>query len=155
MERKMKEVPDDRDAELMLRLYELRREEKLRLARDWVIREFHADSLDDFFKRFPPGTKENDYFRMAVSYWDMAASIVNHGLIHEGFFFESNGEFWIIWMKIARLIPERRSSSKNPLIYHHLETLAGKYEKWMEKRAPEALAVLGERIKALSSKKDK
>ena len=143
----MKDLPDDRDAELMLRLYELRREEKLRLARDWVLREFHADSLEDLNKRFPAGSKENDYFRMAISYWDMAGSIVNHGLINEQFFFENNTEFWIIWSKVSHLAPERRAANKNPFVWQNLETLATKYEKWMEKRAPGALAALRERIK--------
>jgi len=143
----MKDVPDDRDAELMLRLYELRREEKLRLAREWMLREFHADSLDDLNKRFPAGSKENDYFRMAVSYWDMAGSIVNRGLINEELFFENNTELWILWSKVAHLAPERRAALKNPLVWHNLETLASKYEKWMEKRAPGAIAALRERIK--------
>jgi hypothetical protein len=143
----MKEVPDDRDAELMLRLYELRREEKLRQARAWLTRDFQADSLDDLNKRFPAGSKENDYFRMAVSYWDMAGSIVNHGLINEELFFENNNEFWIVWRKVAHLVPERRTVFKNPFIWKNLETLATKYEKWMEKRAPGALAALAERFK--------
>jgi len=56
----MREHPDHHDAELMLRLYDLRREEKLRRARDWFIREFHVESLDDLLKRFPLGSKENE-----------------------------------------------------------------------------------------------
>ncbi len=149
----MRGHPDHYDAELMLRLYDLRREEKLRQARDWLIREFQADSMEDLYKRYPSGSKENDYFRMAVSYWDMAASIVNHGLVKEEFFFESNPEFWTVWQKIKHLAPAARETWKNTHIYKNLEDLSQKYEKWMATRAPEALELFRERLKQLSVKK--
>ena len=149
----MREHPDHHDAELMLRLYDLRREEKLRQARDWFIREFQADSLEDLYKHFPFGSKENDYFRMTVSYWDMVASIVNHGLIKEEFFFESNTEFWTVWQKIKHLAPETRETYKIPFIYENLEDLSEKYEKWMAARAPQAIELLRERVKQLTAKK--
>ena len=149
----MKEHPDHHDAELLLRLYELRREEKLRLARGWLIGEFHADSMDDFQNRFPAGSKENEYFRMVVSYWDMAASIVKHGLINEELFFESGGELWTTWNKVKHLAVEARATHKNPHLWSNLEALAEKYEKWLEARAPGAIAAMRERIKALTAKK--
>ena len=148
----MKEHPDHHDAELLLRLYELRREEKLRLARGWLIGEFHADSMDDFQNRFP-AAKENEYFRMAVSYWDMAASIVKHGLINEELFFESGGELWTTWNKVKHLAVEARATHKNPHLWSNLEALAEKYEKWLEARAPGAIAAMRERIKTLTVKK--
>lgn len=149
----MREHPDHYDAELMLRLYDLRREERLRQAREWLIQHFHADSAEDVLQRYPYGSKENDYFRMVISYWDMAASIVNHGLIKEEFFFENTGEFWFVWEKVKHLVPDIRQGRKNPLMYHSLETLAGKYEKWMEGRAPGALEVSRERIKQIAATK--
>ena len=148
----MREHPDHHDAELMLRLYDLRREETLRQARAWLIQEFHADSADDLYQRYPSGSKENVYFRMAVSYWDMAASIVNHGLIKEEFFFENNGEFWFIWEKVKHLMPKLREGRRNPLMYDSLETLVGKYEKWLEGRAPGALSVSRERVRKNTAK---
>ena len=149
----MKEHPDHHDAELMLRLYDLRREEKLRLARDWFIREFHAESMEDFYKRYPFGSQDNAYYRMTVSYWEMAASIVNQGLINEDLFFETQGEFYGVWTKIERLVPSARQAQKNPTSYHNLEELAKRYEKWISTRAPEATAVVRERLKALIAKK--
>ncbi len=149
----MREHPDHYDAELMLRLYDLRREERLRQARGWLIQHFHADSPQDLLQRYPYGSKENDYFRMVISYWDMAASVVNHGLIKEDFFFENTSEFWLVWEKVKHLVPELRQGRKNPLMYHSLEALAGKYERWMEGRAPGALEVSRERIKQLSATK--
>lgn len=149
----MKEHPDHHDAELLLRLYELRREEKLRLAREWFIREFQAESMEDFYKRYPFGSEDNAYFRMTVSYWEMAASIVNRGLINEELFFESNSEFFAVWTKIQRLVPSAREAQKNPYYDHNLEELAKKYEKWLSARAPEAVAAFRERIKTFAAKK--
>jgi hypothetical protein len=148
----MREHPDHHDAELMLRLYDLRREEKLREARDWLIREFHAESVEDFYQRFPAGTEENAHFRMATSYWEMAASIVNHGLITETFFFESNAEFYAVWTKIKHLMAPTREAYKNPYVWKNLETLSEKYERWMATRAPEALALFRERLSRVQPK---
>ncbi len=149
----MREHPDHHDAELMLRLYDLRRDAKLREARAWIIREFQADSPDEFFRKYPPGTKENDYFRMAISYWEMAGSIVNHGLIKEEFFFESNAEFWAVWQKTKTLAPGMRERFKNPDLWRNLEGLAQNYEKWQETRAPGAIEAFRERLRMAAAKK--
>ena len=143
----MRESADHFDAELLLRLYELRREEKLRRARQYMIEEFQADSVEDLGRRLPQGTEENTFFRMALSYWDMAASLVNHGLLKEDLFFENTGEFWLIWEKVRHLAPALREARKNPLAWKSLETLARKYEQWMATRAPEALDSLRKRLK--------
>ena len=140
------EHPDNYDAELLLRLYDLRRETKLREGREWFIREFNAKTFDDYLAQAPTGSDKSAYFRMTVTYWDMAASLVNRGLINLDLFFENTGEFWIIWDKIRNVAPAMRERNKNPMVYKNLETLAGKYEEWMAKRAPEALASLHERL---------
>jgi hypothetical protein len=143
----VRERPDNYDAELLLRLYELRREEKLRRAREWMMGKFQADSVEDLFRQFPPGSEENAFFRMVVSYWDMAASLVNHGLLKEDLFFENASEFWLIWEKVRHLAPALREARKNPLAWKNLETLARKYEQWMAARAPEALEEIRKRLK--------
>ena len=144
----MRESPDNYDAELLLRLYELRREEKLRRARAWMIGKFQADSVEDLGRQLPPGSEESAFFRMTVSYWDMAASLVNHGLLKEDLFFENTAEFWLIWEKVRHLAPGLREARKNPLAWKNLETLAGKYERWMTARAPEALDQMRKMLKA-------
>ena len=144
--------PDNYDADLLLRLYELRREEKLRRAREWMTGKFRADSLEEFEKQFPAGSEENAWFRMTVSYWDMAASLVNHGLLKEDLFFENTGEFWVIWEKVRHLAPPLREARKNPLAWKNLETLAHKYEQWMATRAPEALDASRKRLKTGAKK---
>jgi len=88
---------------------------------------------------------------MTVSYWDMAASIVNHGLVNEELFFESNSEFYAVWTKVKSLVADGRRDWKNPYLYKNLEDLADKFEKWLAKRAPGALPLMQERIKQMSS----
>ena len=143
----MRESPDNYDAELLLRLYDLRREEKLRRAREWLIGKFHADSMEELEKQCPMGSEESALFRMAVSYWDMAASLVSHGLIKEDLFFENTGELWLTWEKVRQLAPGFREARKNPLVWKNLESLARKYEQWMAARAPEALEAQRKRLK--------
>ena len=142
----MREHPDHHDCELLLRLYDLRREAKLRQAREWVIGEFQAKTLEEYSQECPPGSEKSAFFRMTVSYWDMAASVVNNGLIKEEFFFENTSEFWLVWAKVKSLAPGLRESRKNPYMWNNLETLAGKYEQWMAKRAPQALESLRRRV---------
>jgi hypothetical protein len=153
-EEPVREHPDNYDAELLLRLYDLRREPKLRQAREWFIREFQAKSFEEFLQQCPPGSEKNAYFRMNVSYWEMAASIVNHGLITEELFFENTPEFWTVWDKIRGLAADARERFKNPTVWKNLETLAEKYEQWMAKRAPQALESLRQRLSAVQSKSE-
>ena len=91
----MREHPDHHDAELLLKLYDLRREEKLRQAREWFVKEFHVKAFEEIGQRWPAGSPGNSFFRMVVSYWEMAASIVNHGLIKEKLLFQTNAEFFL------------------------------------------------------------
>ena len=148
----MREHPDHHDAELLLRLYDLRREEKMRQARDWFAREFRAESEEEFAKRCPPGSETNAFFRMVVSYWEMAAAIVNNGLIKQEFFFESTGEFFGVWEKVKPLIESARANFKNPQLWKNLENLASSYEAWMTKHSPEAIDAYRERIRAMGKK---
>ena len=147
------EHPDNFDAELLLRLYDLRREAKLRQGREWFIRQFQAKSFEDYLAQAPAGSEESALFRMTVTYWDMAASLVNHGLVNEDLFFENTGEIWIVWDKVRNFAPVYREKNKNPITWKNLETLAAKYEKWMSKRAPEALESLRQRLAAPAPKK--
>jgi hypothetical protein len=124
-------------ANLMLRLYEIRREEKLRKARDWFVNQYTPPaSPDEFMKRFPPGSEENAYIRMVTSYWEMCASLVNRGLIDDELFFENNGEIWIVWEKTKPVAPAWRAFFANPHIFANLENCVKRLEAWREKQAP-------------------
>src|SRR5277367_7155043 len=131
----MGEVTHDQ-ANLLLRLYELRREPRLREAREWYFNHFKPASVEDAMKICPPGSNENSLMRMVTSYWNMAASMVNRGLIDEDFFFENTGEQWMVWERIKAFVPAMRARSKNPHQYGNLEKHVKKLEAWRKKRAP-------------------
>ncbi|MDE3178627.1 MAG: hypothetical protein KGM47_03120 [Acidobacteriota bacterium] len=142
----MPQHSDHHDAELLLRLYDLRREARLRAAREWFFAGFQADSAEDVTKRYPPGSQEDASYRMVGSYWEMAASIVTRGLINEDLFFENTGELWAVWTKLQPLLGGIRQSSKDPHRFENLEQVGKKYEAWMEKRAPGSLALRRTRL---------
>jgi hypothetical protein len=152
MEESVREHVDHHDAELLLRLYDLRREEKLRRARVWFSREFQAKSVEDYMKKYPAGSEENALSRMVVSYWEMVGSIVNSGLINQDFFFQNTAEFFGVWEKMKDLAPAAREAFKNPHLWENLESMARKYEEWMANRAPEAIDAFRQRLETLQKK---
>lgn len=81
------------DADLILKLYDMRREPLLRQARKWLIFEFNPATAEEFFAVLQPSTSdENAYYRQVVSYWEMAASLVLHGTINADLFLDTSGE---------------------------------------------------------------
>ena len=112
------------DANLLLRLYELRREEKLRQARDWFMKNFHASNLDELAKICPQGSQENAYFRMVSSYWEMAASFVTSGVLQRELFMQNSRELLFVWTRMSDIVPAMRETYKNPDLARNLETLA-------------------------------
>ncbi|HKD37882.1 MAG TPA: hypothetical protein VKB78_13815 [Pirellulales bacterium] len=96
------------EAGLILKLYELRREEVMRKARDWYFRDFHPQSVDDFNTAiFGP---HSGHLRMVITYWEMAAAFVHHGAIPLDLFLDANGEQLSVFAKIEPLLPEIRES---------------------------------------------
>jgi hypothetical protein len=125
------------DAEVIMRLYELRREEKMRTARNWFFANFKGiKSADDFLKIAPFGSDENAYFRMVVSYWDMAAGFVNSGAVSADLFFRSGNEMLFVWIRASEVIPDLRRMRNNPLAYGDLEEASAVMARWMNARAP-------------------
>ena len=134
------------DADVLMKLYDLRREPQMRKARAFLTTKFSAENLQDHMTRYPPTAEESALFRQAVTYWEMAASIVNAGALDEQLFFENSSEHFVTWEKIKHLVPEMRRAFRNPFLYHNLEIVAGRYEKWVTSRAPEAIQALRERF---------
>ncbi|HYA89635.1 MAG TPA: hypothetical protein VEF54_02300 [archaeon] len=121
---------------LMLRLYDIRREPRLREAREWFMANFNPTSGEDVMRLCPPMSRENAFMRMVISYWDMVASVVNRGLIDEEFFFENNGEQWMVWERLKPVVSVWRTIFKNPHTFENLEKHVQRLEAWREKRAP-------------------
>ena len=121
---------------LLLKIYDLRREEKLRKARQWLASEFQAANLEELGQKYPPGSEQEPYLRMVISYWDMVATIVTRGALDEDLFLETTGEHFLVWEKIKHLVPPIRELYKMPTFCQNLEKLAARTEEWREKRAP-------------------
>ncbi len=134
------------DANLLLRLYELRREEKMRAAREWFAQNFHFHSLEEFVQKCPPNSSMNAYARMVASYWDMVASFITGGILNQELFFQSQTELLFVWQRMRGLIPEMREAYKNPHLYENLESVATAYIKWLDGKAPEAYAAFAARV---------
>ena len=96
------------EAGLILKLYELRREDTMRKARDWYFREFNPESIADFTEAM--FGEHSGHLRMVVSYWDMAAALVNDGAISLDLFTNTNGEHIGVFSKIEPLLGEIRSA---------------------------------------------
>lgn len=133
--------------DLILKLYDLRREEKMRESRNWII-SFFPESVEDIVGAMvDPVTSAN--FRMVASYWDMAAGFVNRGGIDEEMFLDSANECWIVFSKVQPYVEGVRKVIDNPNFLRNmeellmrqpnaLETLASRREsmkRWMQARA--------------------
>jgi hypothetical protein len=114
------------DVQTILKLYELRREQKLRLAREWYATRFFPQSFDDIKAIVSPQNPDNAYFRMVSSYWDMAASFVNHGAINEALFLESAGEMFLVWAKVESFTIRIREELLMPRFLVNVEKLVGR-----------------------------
>lgn len=108
----------------ILKLYELRRDEKMRAARAWYFSEFAPKSALDIIKLFRDGERASAHFRTVVSYWDMASSFVLNEAIDEKMFFDSGTEHIFVYTKIAPFLAELREMLNEPEFFIHLETLA-------------------------------
>ena len=106
------------DADLILKLYDLRREKTMREARQWFFT-FNPESPKDFMEVLT--SDKSGLFRMVTSYWDMAASFVNNGAIDAQMFNDANGEHLFVYAKMEPFLPALRAESGNPDYLAHLE----------------------------------
>ena len=107
-------------AELILRLYELRREKRLRKARRWFAAQAFR-SVDDLVAA--ARGKDNDLFRMVLSYWDMTAALVLHGAIDPVMFHDAGNEHVFVWAKVEPYLAEFRLKVGHPGYLAQLERL--------------------------------
>jgi hypothetical protein len=126
-------------ANLLLRLYELRREARMREARAWFLSQFEADTPEEMQRKYPFGTEESASTRMVMTYWEMAAGMANRGLLEDEMFFENSMEGWIVWEKVKAIVPQQRAASKNTVYLAQLENFAKRFETWRERVAPGAV----------------
>ncbi len=118
--------PTAADAQLILKLYDLRREPELRKARNWLVVTFSPQSADDFMKVSAAfGSPENNWLRQVMGYWGIATSLVNQGALNRELFLEPSfcGEMVLIYAKVRPFLKELREKMKNPHMLAGIETL--------------------------------
>jgi len=123
------------DAELILKLYDLRREAEMRKARNWWL-SFWPESADDFMKVGTAlGTQENAWLRQVGGYWELAASLVNHGTLNKELFLEPSfsGEMFLIFSKVQPFLNELREKMHSPTAFANMEKLITNTEGGMER----------------------
>ncbi len=108
------------DADLIIKLYDLRREATMREARNWMF-SFNPTSVQDVIDVLLGD--HSGHYRMVISYWEMAAAMVNNGSIDEKLFNESNGEHLFVYSKVQPIIEEVRAAFGSPEWLSNLETL--------------------------------
>src|SRR5208283_86614 len=120
----MPKKPTAADAQLILQLYDLRREAEMREARNWWFVGFWPQSADDFMKiAFTPGSQENNWLRQVTGYWSMAASFVLHGALNEELFIQPavSGEMFIVFAKVHPFLKELREKAGDPQMFATIE----------------------------------
>ena len=120
-------------AQSLMRLYDLRREEKMREARTWVVRSFNPKSVQDIAEIMK--TPEYTFFRMVVGYWDMAASFVVHGAIDPEMFRAVSGEMLAAYCKVEHMIDEIREGLGLADLLTHVEQVAADWPGAEERMA--------------------
>jgi hypothetical protein len=131
----MEGKPTHEQAQLHLQVYDLRREARLRQARDWFSKNYIVNSLEDAMRIAAPGTEAGAFAGMVVGYWEQACALLNYGLLHEDLFFETSGEFFGVWEQVKPVVPEEKAVVR--------------YESWAEQRKPGHVAAMRQFMKQM------
>jgi hypothetical protein len=125
-----------RDAQLILQLYDLRREAEMRKARSWWMTEFWPSNADDFVKvAWAPGTQENNWLRQVAGYWGIAASFVLQGALDEDLFLVPgfSGEMFVMFAKVYPFVGELREKLGDQEVFLDIEKVVMR-TKWGRER---------------------
>jgi hypothetical protein len=124
------------DAQLILRLYEVRREDEMRKARAWYTSEFLPNSFDDVKTVWFDGTHpHNPHFRMVTTYWDMAASFVASGALNGDLLLESGTEMIVVYAKVEPYLKDMREQSGLSAYLSNIEKVIEQHSLAQEKLA--------------------
>jgi len=143
----MNTKPTHEQAQLHLQVFDLRREARLREAREWFFKNYVVEKFDDAMRIAAPGTEGGALAMMVMSYWEQACALLNYGLLHEDLFFETSGEFFGVWERIKPILPEARERFVNKRFLAHLEQAAVRFEAWSEGRSPGHIAAMRQYMK--------
>jgi hypothetical protein len=147
----METKPTHEQAQLHLQVYEMRREARLRQGRDWFFKNYFAENLEDGMRIAGPGTETGALFMMVLGYWEQACALLNYGLLHDGLFFETSGEFFGVWERVKPIVPQAREKFMNKQFLTNLEKAAQRYETWIESRSPGHIAAMRQFMKQMQT----
>jgi hypothetical protein len=135
------------DVSLILKLYELRREARLREARRWFAASFRARTYDEFAALCPVGSETNASYRMVTTYWEMVGAFVTSGVLNQELFFQTGRELLFTWERIRDLLPRLREVHRNPLELRNVELVALAHIDWLNTQAPGAYEAFSQRVR--------
>ena len=115
--------PDHHDAELLLRVYELRREPVMRESRAAIIQKFWPKTFAEVQAVLKGDHPLNAAYRQVNTYWEMVYGMVKHGVVHADYFLESNGEGMLVFAKLAPFLEDLRREH-SPLAFQNAEWVA-------------------------------
>jgi hypothetical protein len=147
----MPQKPTAADAQLILQLYDLRRESEMRKARNWVLTEFWPQNEDDYLKIIlAMGSQENKWLRQVSSYWSMAASFALKGVLNSELFLQPSvsGEMFFLFAKVHPFLKPLREKMGDPNSFQNIEKVITN-----SKFGRERLAFTLKRIQALQEKR--
>ena len=136
--------PTHEQAQLHLQVYDLRREARLRQARDWFQANYHADTLEEAMRIAAPGTEGGTFLGMVIGYWEQACALLNYGLLHDELFFETSGEVFVVWEQLKPVVPQFRQAFHDPNLLSNIEQVAKRFEEWSDQRSPGHIAAMRE-----------
>jgi len=136
--------PTHEQAQLHLQVYDLRREARLRQARDWFQQNYRAETMEEAMKLAAPGTEAGTFVGMVIGYWEQACSLLNYGLLNDDLFFETSGEFFFVWETLKPVVGQFREAFKDPNMLKNLETAAQRFEQCSDQRSPGHIAAMRE-----------
>ncbi len=117
----METKPTNEQAQLHLQVYDLRREARLRQARDWFQQNYFAETFDDAMRIAPMGTENGTFVGMVIGYWEQACALLK---------------------LLKPVVPEFRKRFGDPQMLSNLEKAAQRYEAWSERRSPGSIAAM-------------
>src|SRR5262249_28194350 len=135
------------DVDLILKLYDMRREPRLREARQWFSASFRPKTLEEMQALCPAGTDQNAFYRMVTTHWEVVASFLTSGVLNRELFYQSGRELLFCWERVRDIVPAIRESYKNPIEFANLEMAARDYIAWWNRRAPGAYDAFSKRVR--------
>ena len=135
------------DVKLILQLYDMRREPRLREARRWFTASFKPKSYEELTALCPPGSEPNASYRMVTTYWEMVASFLTSGVLNSELFYQSGRELLFVWERTRDIVPAIRDTMKHPRELKNLEEAATAFIGWWQQMSPGAYEAFSKRVR--------